>query len=125
MSWMSPFFTSEEMTCSHTGLELMDAKFMEMLTELRATYAKPLIVTSAYRHPSHPIEARKSKPGAHTTGKAVDLGVQYGEAYKILDIALNMGFTGIGVQQKGSGRFIHLDTCTEQDGFPRPTIWSY
>jgi zinc D-Ala-D-Ala carboxypeptidase len=125
MSWMSPYFTSEEMQCSHTGLELMDAEFMEMLTELRVRYAKPLVVTSAYRHPSHPIEARKSKPGAHTTGKAVDLGVQYGDAYTILGIALTMGFTGIGVQQKGSGRFIHLDTCTEQNGFPRPTIWSY
>jgi zinc D-Ala-D-Ala carboxypeptidase len=125
MSWMSPYFTSEEMQCSHTGLELMDAEFMEMLTELRVRYAKPLVVTSAYRHPSHPIEARKSKPGAHTTGKAVDLGVQYGDAYTILGIALTMGFTGIGVQQKGSDRFIHLDTCTEQNGFPRPTIWSY
>jgi zinc D-Ala-D-Ala carboxypeptidase len=125
MSWMSPYFTSEEMKCSHTGLELMNAEFMEMLTELRVRYAKPLVVTSAYRHPSHPIEARKSKPGAHTTGKAVDLGVQYGDAYTILGLALMMGFTGIGVQQKGSGRFIHLDTCTEQNGFPRPTIWSY
>jgi uncharacterized protein YcbK (DUF882 family) len=103
----------------------MDAEFMEMLTELRVRYAKPLVVTSAYRHPSHPIEARKSKPGAHTTGKAVDLAVQYGDAYTILGIAMMMGFTGIGVQQKGSGRFIHLDTCTEKNGFPRPTIWSY
>jgi zinc D-Ala-D-Ala carboxypeptidase len=89
MSWESPYFTSEEMSCSHTGLEKMDARFMEMLTELRVAYAKPLRVTSAYRDISHPIEARKidrgaTKGGAHTTGKAADIGVERGEAYEVL-----------------------------------------
>jgi len=125
MSWSSKYFTSDEMRCSHSGLEQMDEKFMDMLTELRVAYAKPLRVTSAYRDTTHPIEARKAKGGAHTTGKAVDLGVQGQEALKILDIALGIGFTGIGIQQKGSGRFIHLDICDESDGMNRPTIWSY
>jgi hypothetical protein len=30
-----------------------------------------------------------------------------------------MGFKGIGVQQKGAGRFIHLDDRED------PAIWSY
>ncbi len=125
MSWESPYFTSEEMACSHTGLEKMDDQFMDMLTELRVAYAKPLRVTSAYRDVTHPIEARKSKGGAHTTGKAVDLGVDRGDAYQVLKLALEIGFTGIGVAQKGDGRFIHLDICTDAEGFVRPTIWSY
>ncbi len=130
MSWESPYFTSEEMSCSHTGLEKMDAKFMEMLTELRVAYAKPLRVTSAYRDISHPIEARKiergaRKGGAHTTGKAADIGVERGEAYEVLKLALEIGFTGIGVAQKGSGRFLHLDICEPEDGMIRPTVWSY
>jgi zinc D-Ala-D-Ala carboxypeptidase len=125
MSWESLYFSSEEMKCSHTGLEKMDAGFMELLTELRAAYAKPMRVTSAYRDPTHPIEAKKSKPGAHTTGKAVDIAVARGEAYELMHLAFAMGFTGIGVQQKGDGRFIHLDNMTEEDGFPRPTVWSY
>lgn len=125
MSWESPYFSSEEMKCSHTGLEKMDAGFMELLTELRAAYAKPMRVTSAYRDPTHPIEAKKSKPGAHTTGKAVDIAVARGEAHELMHLAFAMGFTGIGVQQKGEGRFIHLDNMTEEDGFPRPTVWSY
>jgi hypothetical protein len=33
-----------------------------------------------------------------------------------------MGFTGIGVQQKGSRRFIHLDVLQNP---PRPNVWSY
>jgi len=125
MSWESPYFSSEEMKCSHTGLEKMDAGFMELLTELRAAYAKPMRVTSAYRDSTHPIEAKKSKPGAHTTGKAVDIAVARGEAHELMHLAFAMGFTGIGVQQKGDGRFIHLDNMTEEDGFPRPTVWSY
>lgn len=125
MSWESPYFTSEEMSCSHTGLEKMDAKFMEMLTELRVAYAKPLRVTSAYRDATHPIEAKKDKPGAHSTGKAADIGVDRGEAYEVLKLALEIGFTGIGVAQKGSGRFLHLDICDASDGMIRPTIWSY
>jgi zinc D-Ala-D-Ala carboxypeptidase len=36
-------------------------------------------------------------------------------------MALEAGFTGIGVQQKGTGRFLHLDTLENL----RPTVWSY
>ena len=125
MSWESPYFSSEEMKCSHTGLEKMDARFMEMLTELRVAYAKPMRVTSAYRDATHPIEAKKDKPGAHSTGKAADIAVERGEAYEVLKIALEIGFTGIGVAQKGSGRFLHLDICEPEDGMIRPTVWSY
>jgi len=125
MSWESPYFTSEEMKCSHTGLEKMDTKFMEMLTELRVAYAKPMRVTSAYRDATHPIEAKKATPGAHATGKAADIAVERGEAYEVLKLALEIGFTGIGVAQKGSGRFLHLDICNSDDGMIRPTVWSY
>jgi uncharacterized protein YcbK (DUF882 family) len=127
MSWESPYFTSEEMKCSHTGLEKMDAKFMEMLTELRVAYAKPMRVTSAYRDATHPIEANKplGKGGSHTTGRAADIAVERGEAYEVLKLALEIGFTGIGVAQKGSGRFLHLDICNSDDGMIRPTVWSY
>lgn len=127
MSWESPYFSSEEMKCSHTGLEEMDAAFMEKLTELRAAYAKPMQVTSAFRHPTHPIEAKKpgGKGGTHSTGRAVDIAVDRGEAWELLHLAMAMGFTGIGVQQKGGGRFLHLDNLTADEGFTRPTVWSY
>jgi uncharacterized protein YcbK (DUF882 family) len=104
----------------------MSPEFMDALDELREAYGKPLRVTSGYRCPEHPIEARKTSAGAHSTGKAIDLAVDRGEAYEVLKIAMAMGvFTGIGVQQKGSGRFIHLDTCEEPKMSPRPTVWSY
>lgn len=108
--------------CDQDG---MHSEFMEKLTSLRADWGQPMVVTSAYRCPNHPIEAKKAKPGAHASGRAVDIAVQGEDAYKLLCAALGHGFTGIGVNQKGSARFIHLDDLTRDEGWPRPTIWSY
>lgn len=126
MSWSSPFFTEEEMRCQ-CGCEQdgMHSEFMEKLTSLRADWGQPMTVTSGYRCPNHPIEAKKAKPGTHASGRAVDIAVQGEDAYKFLCAALGHGFTGIGVNQKGSARFIHLDDLTRDEGWPRPTIWSY
>ena len=88
----------------------------------------PLVVSSGYRCPEHPVEAGKEKPGAHTFGIAVDLAVQGAKALSIIKLALEYGMTGIGVAQQGGGRFIHLDMMNNTDDggrFPRPTIWSY
>jgi zinc D-Ala-D-Ala carboxypeptidase len=119
------YFKESEFVCSHTGEVKMDQSFLDLLNALRETYGKPLRITSGYRHPTHPIEAKKKNPGAHTTGKAVDIAVNRGDAYNFLLIALNAGCTGIGVAQKGNGRFIHIDTLTASSTHPRPTIWSY
>jgi hypothetical protein len=67
----------------------------------------------------------KEKPGAHASGRAVDVGVSRSDAYALLRLAIRMGFSGIGVQQKGNGRFLHIDDLEAKDGWPRPTIWSY
>ena len=106
---------------------MMDDDFMGMLDQLREIYGKPLRVTSGFRSVDHPVERKKQKPGAHTTGNACDLGVHGEEAYKIVKIAQEIGFTGIGVAQKGNiaSRFIHLDNLTKADDFPRPWVWSY
>tara|TARA_R100001086_G_scaffold91050_1_gene45039 strand:+ start:688 stop:1062 length:375 start_codon:yes stop_codon:yes gene_type:complete len=119
------YFKESEFVCSHTGEVAMQQSFLDSLNVLRETFGKPITITSGYRHPTHPIEAKKKTPGAHTTGQAVDIGVSRGDAYKLLLIALNAGYTGIGIAQKGNGRFIHLDTLTGSRERPRPTIWSY
>tara|TARA_R100000773_G_C4219398_1_gene117991 strand:- start:1606 stop:1917 length:312 start_codon:yes stop_codon:yes gene_type:complete len=103
---------------------------MDKLQEMRSKCG-PLRVTSAYRSPSHTIEAEKikksGKGGAHTTGRAIDIACDREKAYNILGVAMELGFTGIGVKQSGDGRFLHLDIIDAEDDFhvPRPTIWSY
>ena len=117
-----PNFSADEFKCSHCGKNEMQADFMSRLQALRMRYGKPMKITSGYRCPEHPIEAKKDKPGAHASGLACDVGVDGQQAYDLIRHALQLGFTGIGVQQKGTGRFIHLDMLEEA---PRPNIWSY
>ena len=123
MDWTKyPNFTEEEFKCKHCGKTEMNAAFMGKLQHLRNAYGKPMAITSGYRCPDHPIEAAKATPGAHASGQACDIGVQGTDAYHLLRLALALDFTGIGVQQKGGGRFIHLETLRNP---PRPNVWSY
>ena len=127
MDWSRyPNFSEEEFMCKHTGECHMDEHFMDLLQVLRIEYDNPMTITSGYRHPNHPIEAAKasSVPGAHTSGKAADIAVRGTQAYDLLNLAFALGFTGIGVSQKGDVRFIHLDTLDGSDRL-RPTVWSY
>jgi uncharacterized protein YcbK (DUF882 family) len=125
MNWHDyPNFTEAEFACKHSGKCAMVPEFMARLQKLRGVYGKPMTITSGYRHPTHPIEAAKLSPGAHATGRAADIAVQGVDAMRLLHLALQCGFTGIGVQQKGGGRFIHLDDIS--NGYlPRPAIWTY
>jgi uncharacterized protein YcbK (DUF882 family) len=123
MDWgRYPNFKESEFACRHCGKTAMDPDFMHRLQSLRNRYNKPMTITSGYRCPDHPIEKAKPVPGAHSSGKAADVGVQGAEAHRLLALALELGFTGIGVQQKGDKRFLHLDTMTGEN---RPTVWSY
>jgi zinc D-Ala-D-Ala carboxypeptidase len=117
-----PNFSYEEMSCSHSGDLDIDPGFMDMLQSLRDKYGKPMTITSAYRSPMHPIEMAKPAPGSHSKGVAVDIAVSGEDAYHVLRLAFLEGFLGIGVSQKGSGRFLHLDMTSH---VPRPRIWSY
>lgn len=122
---MYKYFTKEELTCKHCEEYSMSDEFMKKLDQLREDMGFPFKITSAYRCPEHPIEARKKAPGAHTTGKAIDIGVSGNDAYILIEAAIRDNFTGIGINQKGDGRFIHLDIIPHSPSSPRPWIWSY
>ncbi len=105
----------------------MNQAFLIHLDELRRRCGFPFVITSGYRSPEYNAKVSSSGlTGAHTTGKACDIAVSGDKAYRLLQEAMNMAvFTGIGINQKGANRFIHLDICTAADGLPRPMIWSY
>ncbi len=105
----------------------MNHAFLAHIDELRHRCGFPFVIPSGYRTPAYNNKVSSSGfAGAHTTGKACDVGVSGDKAYRLLEEAFKMGvFTGIGINQKGANRFIHLDTCTVADGLPRPAIWSY
>jgi len=111
------YFVWSEFDCKHTGLNEMDPAFIHKLDDLRHACGFPFKITSGYRDPSHPVEAKKSSPGMHTTGKAADVAISLSsQRYVILQEALKAGFTGIGIADD----FIHLDTRDST-----PVIWTY
>lgn len=118
-----PNFTEVDVRCKHTGLCYMDPAFMRILQQVRTQYGRPMVITSGYRHPTHPVEARKATPGEHTLDRAVDVAVRGAEAVQLLQVALALGITRIGVQQKGASRFLHLGLGGP--GLAGPMIWSY
>jgi zinc D-Ala-D-Ala carboxypeptidase len=123
MDWSRyPNFKADEFKCSHCGDNEIKEELLDKLQALRSRYGKPMRITSGYRCPRHPIEAAKSAPGPHSSGLACDVGVEGADAHKLLGLALDAGFKGIGVQQKGTGRFLHLDLVNSPN---RPTVWSY
>ena len=124
-----PNFSEDEFKCSASGVCIMRPIFLDALQELRHKYGKSMVISSGYRNPEkHPIEMKKTRPGAQAHGLAADIVVAYQDAYNVLNLAIELGyFTGIGISQKGdaASRFIHLDMMEPSEQFPRPTIWSY
>lgn len=120
-----PDFSEDEFRCKHTGRCEMDVEFMDLLQKIRSAYGKPMRITSGYRDPSHPIEAAKGglSRGEHTLGRCADVAIEGFEAVVLLQYALALGITRVGVQQKGSGRFLHLGIGGP--GLANPWIWSY
>ena len=75
------------------------------------------VITSGFRSPTHPIEAKKDVPGTHSQGIAADIKItNSAQRYTIIREALAMGFAGIGV----ASDFIHVDTRGSV-----PVIWTY
>ena len=70
---MYKYFTEKELECKHCEEQGIDPAFMQKVDKLRDKMGFPFPITSAYRCPEHPIEARKSSPGAHASGQALDI----------------------------------------------------
>ena len=61
------------------------------------------------------------KNGPHTLAKAADILISGERAMQLFEKARHIGFSGIGLNQKGQHhkRFIHLDTVD------RRALWNY
>lgn len=114
-------FTKAEFDCKHTGQNEMKHEFMVVLQRIRSAYGKPMRITSGYRHPSHPIEARKGRTtGEHTMGTCADIACIDGRSrFELINLALQHGITRIGVAKS----FLHLGIGGGR--LPDKVIWDY
>ncbi|MAN61074.1 MAG: peptidase M15A [Parvibaculum sp.] len=120
-----PNFSEKEFACQHCGEHGIDERIVDVVQRIREEADFPFIITSGYRCVEHPIEKKKKNPGVHTSGLAVDIGASHEKAYIILKLAMQRNLPGIGINQKGNGRFIHLDISEPEENRPRPHLWSY
>lgn len=120
-------FDYDEFACSHCGQNQTQHRLIDFLQDLRSQLGFAFRITSGYRCPDHPLEQKKSRPGAHALGLAADIAVSHANAFQLVKAAMaDPRLKGLGVSQKGSGvRFIHLDMAPPADQRPRPHIWSY
>lgn len=117
-------FKFEDFACHcGCGTNLMQESTIDRFDELRERCGFALFVNSGYRCPKYNAQVSDTgEEGPHTTGHAVDTPCDRGKAFIVLKNAVELGFTGLGFQQKGKSRYIHLDDLTTS---PRPNIWSY
>lgn len=110
------YFSKEEFDCQETDENEMKDEFIARLSILREKYGKPMRITSGYRSPMHSIEKRKDQPGTHAQGIAADIYCTGPDKYKLVKLAFECGFSGIGIDKN----FVHLDISRN-----RFAIWSY
>ena len=119
-------FTFDEMACGgcpHCGGESnMDEHFMVKLQELRDTCGFALPVNSGYRCAQKNIDCGGHLTSGHLTGEAADLRCDRDRARIVIQKAIEMGFS-VGIQQKGEGRYVHVDTKLRKSG--KANLWSY
>jgi len=123
---MTPNFKVSELACKCGCGMLPKQDFMNKVQKARELTGFPWIVTSTARCPKYnALVSTTGLTGPHTTGRAINIKTRGEQALTIVKAMLAVGFTGIGVNQKGNDRFIHGDDLPNAAGQPRPTIWSY
>ena|SRR3990167_7869232 len=97
----------------------MNVEFVLLLDKLREKCGFPLQINSAYRTPDHNRKVGGVSESAHIKGCACDLRISSSlERYLIVQAAMALGFTRIGVGKT----FIHVDMDFD---LPQRVLWVY
>ena len=122
MNWAKiRHFLPHELADPSTGKEDMNLEFMLRLDELRDFCAHPLIVTSGFRGPDHNRHVGGAPYSAHLIGRAADIRIRGQRAFLLVQHAMRLGFSGIGVARN----FVHLDDAPANEHRDRPMLWTY
>ena len=106
---------------SSINIEDLHPRMKDFICKLESKLSKELIITSGYRGPNHPIEAKKTNgPGEHSTGLAVDVFCELPTDFLILvGESYLLGCRRIGVSRVKN--FVHLGLDSDRDN----SLWVY
>lgn len=97
----------------------MDSRLLDILDKLREDAGIPIVLNCAYRSKDWDKRRGRSGNSAHCKGLAVDIRCNDStNRYKIINSALSLGITRIGVAKS----FIHLDI---DESLPQNVMWDY
>ena len=116
-------FSAYEFECPCCGQSNMRPETLERLQKLRDDYGKSM---SFVKGGGFRCLKYDGKAGTHTQGRAVDPNTPKEDLYLLIGLAMQYGFTGIGVKNKKNRWQLHLDDAENQPGIrPRPWVWTY
>lgn len=117
LGWRWPHFTAAELSCpcrtSCQGEYFHDPRFLDALESMRQEFG-PVTIRSGHRCRAHNRAVGGVANSYHTKAIAADLAVTSKTRARLLQAAVNAGFTGLGYGRS----FLHVDL-----GPPR--AWTY
>ena len=105
-------FSQKELECQCCTQSDISLNLLMRLQATRDEMQHPLIVNSAYRCKKHNAEIAGTKNSFHLEGKAIDIATSNLDGFKkfqLIKIAINKGFTGIGVYSDENGKPFDAD----------------
>lgn len=103
---VAPHFKLNEFQCRCCCAVKLSPRLVDLLEELRARAARPLIITSGYRCASHNISVGGAPRSLHMQGRAADIAVPQSEQPPLAAAARELGFREI--INGGPKNYIHL-----------------
>lgn len=100
----------------HKDQTNLDVGFANALSSTGLALGRDLTIQSGHRDASHPVEAAKSKPGMHSTGKAADIdmsGMDDEERKNLVRTLRQQGIVRFGTYDKHTN-MLHVDMSKEQ-----------
>ena len=111
---LSAHFNSTEFDCHGSGCcsqTLINEQLIEYLEKIREHFGKPIIITSAYRCPTHNRNVGGATGSRHSKGDAADIVVSGVAPREVAKYAESIGVLGIGLYETSAdGFFTHIDT---------------
>lgn len=106
--------------CSGYPKEGMSEVLMTKLDELRDLVGYPIYVTNGYRCHEHNAAVGGVENSQHVLGTAADIYCNYKTAEELYDLALQVGFDGLGLYVESG--FVHVD-CRDGGKNPNYYLW--
>lgn len=105
---LSENFKLREFACADkSDTVLVSDELVALLQKVREHFGKPVIITSAYRTPSHNKKVGGASGSRHLTGEAADFVINGISPAKIGYYLEKLGASGIGIYI--SSDFVHVD----------------